>query len=572
MNGQVKIGREFFSKIALDYADWKYALVREFLQNSFDAPGCDQVTVDILPEGPNTRLVVYNNGAPMDKDTLFNKLLTLGGSGKNFDGENTGGFGVAKSLLYYTHLSYKIETGAFVVEGSGAEYKVSSQTISHSTKSTILLEGDHTNALTECFQKFAHLAQWKGTLTVNGTELPCNLYKGSRRRDLGWGVVYTNKSASNICVVRLNGQPMFTQYTRFNGCVLIELTGKGSDALTSNRDSLKYSYQSALSDLLTALAVDKRSALREQRAEYKRYHGDLQRNEAKKAKAAEQGLAAIGINNELLESIVGGNVCGGICATPPIATEGGGIKIVITSKEDEPDRSISIGPQFILKNTTGLKTPTRYVPGDKFSPASRELALAWTAMLLKLHQVHNIDGEFSVGFVFDESSEAECENGVYGRVYYINPTKLVEHRLENRYPSVSTSKYRLLSIACHEFVHGAFNRKEHDEDYAGTLTDVMGVAMEHLKELLPLCKAKAGLGVKKGRYYILGHSLTSVLVWMGQNGWSKENATRVVDHFKVECSPMNVSVTVKRGADGTAKSPAAELSEEEIEQLNNIAQ
>jgi hypothetical protein len=79
---QVKIAPEFFAKIKLDYANWRWALVREFLQNCFDAPGCKQVDVSIVEDAKSTVLTVSNDGAAMDEDTLFNKLLTLGGSGK----------------------------------------------------------------------------------------------------------------------------------------------------------------------------------------------------------------------------------------------------------------------------------------------------------------------------------------------------------------------------------------------------------------------------------------------------------------------------------------------------------
>ncbi len=74
----------------------------------------------------------------------------------------------------------------------------------------------------------------------------------------------------------------------------------------------------------------------------------------------------------------------------------------------------------------------------------------------------------------------------------------------------------------------------------------------------------------RGRYFILGHSLTRVLVWMGQHHWTKERAQKVLDHFEVHCSPLNVSITVKRGAEGTATSHPAELTKKDIKQLEAI--
>jgi hypothetical protein len=166
------------------------------------------------------------------------------------------------------------------------------------------------------------------------------------------------------------------------------------ETLTSNRDGLRYIYASALSDLLTALAVDKKSALREQRAEYKRYAGEKAKHEAKQPKAAEGDLAKVIQMEQIAAALV--KCSGGASCPVPITAYNSGIQLVVTSKEDESDKTITVGPEFILKNTTGLKTPVHYTPGESFSKYSKELVSAWTACLLKLHQVCNRSGEFSV--------------------------------------------------------------------------------------------------------------------------------------------------------------------------------
>lgn len=580
MTGQVKIGREFFSKIKLDYADWRWALVREFLQNSFDAPGCRNVSVHVHHNGRETILQVANDGAPMTREILVNKLLTLGGSGKNFEGENTGGFGVAKSLLYYCHIGYTIVTGDHFVQGVGAEYRLSPATEPFKgTQSIVTVEGEHGTELIAKVKRFARFAQWKGKLTLNGEALTCDLHKGKRRKDLGWGVVYTNQSFENTCLVRINGQPMFTSYTRYKGCVLIELVGKACDSLTSNRDALKYHYQSELADLLAALAVDKRSALREQRAEYKRYMGEKAKNEAKKPKASEGGLAALGIDADAIKTMItkglGGPKPVRTEQIPQTATEGGGqagISVVVETQEDVA--SVSIGPEFIIKNATGMKTPVWYVPGERFSQTSRELVTAWTAILLKLYQIHNISTEFSVGFVFDEESEAEYETGVYGEVYYINPTRLVEEngkrRLEARFDSGWAARWELISTAAHEFVHGAFKLKEHDEDYAGRLTTVMTTVLRLLPEFLPLCRSQAekteGEATRAPRTDLFGHPVSAVIRWMGKKGWSFDHARSALDNLN--CSQVadgTIRTYLQAGKQGLRGEAAALDADQEAE-------
>lgn len=494
-SGQVQIGREFFTKIKNDYANWQWALIREFLQNCFDAPSCDEVLVTVVANGNNTTLTVRNNGAPMDEDTLVNKLLTLGGSGKNFDGENTGGFGVAKSLLYYTHPSYQIRTGKLSVSGSGAQYDIKKSANLNGTESMVEIDGDQVNTLINTVERFAAFTQWKGTLSLNGRKLTCDLKKGSRRRDLGWATIYTNRSFANVCIVRLNGQPMFTRFCRFEGAVIVELTGKAKDTLTSNRDSVRGDYASELSDLLTALAVDKRSALREQRAEYKRYMGEKLRQEAAaKPKKQEQGLDGLVDVAALAEMLEMAQGTGTSTESVSSTVTGGGVKLVVTSTEDvTQEATISLGHEFIVKNTTGMVTPEYHLPGKQFSNYSRQLVRVWAAILLKMYAIHGISGEFSIGFVLDEESVAEHEQGVYGKVYYINPIRVVCQRkqpncrsFKARYTGVWSARFEILASAAHEFVHGAYGLKEHDENYAGKLTEIMARVFEHVKEFTPI--------------------------------------------------------------------------------------
>jgi hypothetical protein len=589
-DGQVRIGSEFFAKVKLDYADWRWALVREFLQNCFDAPNCRNVAVSVTASGGCTVLSVSNDGAPMDRECLTTKLLTLGGSGKNFEGENTGGFGVAKSLLYYCHRSYDIRTGSLAVHGSGGSYTMSEGGHLVGTRSDVCLDGDEAEALRKAVRRFAGLSQWRGTLRLDGEVLATDLRKGARRRDLGWATVYTNNSASNLCVVRLNGQPMFTQYTRFKGTVLLELNGKAKDALTSNRDGLTRGKASELSDLLTALAVDKRSALREQRAEYKRWQGEVQRNEAKKPKEAELGLAAVIDVAQVAALVSGGSKRAegiGQEQAPATAAEGG-IRLVVQSKEDAPG-TVSVGPQFILKNSAGVKAPCWMVPGERFSGTSRDLVRAWTGILLKLHQVCNRGGEFSVGFVLDEESEAEHERGVYGQVYYLNPAKVSadgKRSVSSRYAGAWQDRHTLISLALHEFVHGAYGLAEHDEDYAGKLTDVTATALRHAGELEDLCRptktgmAAAGTGIappvkqlnfRDRRIDCLGHASTSVLKWMGREGWSFASARDSMAELGCPVSDNTIRSCLRDGRQPVQRgTKVADLTADQVARLEDL--
>ena len=142
------------------------------------------------------------------------------------------------------------------------------------------MEGDEVVRLVGMFQRFAALTQWKGILTVNGQTLTTDLRKGNPRREYEWGKVYTNQQHSNLLVIRIGGQPMFTRNIKFKGCVLVELTGTSAQWLVSSRDRLQNRYNDELDSLLNELAVDTWSALKQQRAEYKRYQGEKSRPRA----------------------------------------------------------------------------------------------------------------------------------------------------------------------------------------------------------------------------------------------------------------------------------------------------
>ena len=467
-----KIGREFFAKAKADYADWRWSWVREISQNSMDC-GSSRIDVTIQRKGENTQIAVSNDGHPMTPEILVNKFLTLGGSAK--DG-GVGGFGKAKELLVACHLHWSIRTGSLLAEGEGGEYELTSGLDPlNGTTTTVLMDGVEVDRLVSMFERFATLTQWKGVLTVNGQALDTDFRKGSPRREHEWGKVYTNQQFSNLLVVRIGGQPMFTRSIGFKGCVLVELTGTSAQRLVSSRDRLQYRYNDELDSLLNELAVDTRSALKQQRAEYKRFQGEKVKTEGKQPKA-QPGLDVAALVQTLSQQEASNQ-------------PQGAIRSVAVSREN---RQVSIGPEFICKQCAGMETPAYYLPGDQFSTYARGLVKAWAMTLKRLYELHDLEGAFSIGFIFDEDCRAECEqSNEYGLVYYLSPAEIVKNQKFNsrsfkaRFSSAWTSRFEIMSLAAHEFVHGAFGIGQHTEDYAAKLTDVMTVILTNIKDFSP---------------------------------------------------------------------------------------
>jgi hypothetical protein len=534
----ITIGPEFFAKAFNDYANWHWGIVREFYQNSVDC-GAREIKLSIHEEDGKTHLRVENDGTSMTEEILVEKLLALGGSGKNFDGDNTGGFGKAKEILYFCHDSYSIQTGCLRVDGSGATYHL--ETVSDcvdGTVSTIVIDGDHEYDLLRQAKRWLGFAQIKNVdFYVNGEAFDTDLRKGSARRDLGFGQVYTNKSSEYQMVVRINGMPMFVENTGLNRLVIVELKGDSVEVMTSNRDGLVRPFSTELSNFVTELSVDKRSALKDSRRgpRYTEYRG------TKLCHSSTLNVADLvdALDSALIPSVeesrdypVGGEVAAaayvaavdetpadgpvqGISVidgdAPAEANEGEAFfgstvddghqnkaaSIEMASEEDldhlfgtKSRRQVAtLGTNFIMKNETDLKIPRYYDPGSgDLSSYSTKLIRYWGRVMLELHRLFDKEGDFSIGFIFDEgdigSTEAECEQGDYGLVYYLNPCQIVEQQdsysksFKKRFKL--TERDRLIMIGCHEFIH-ATGQDWHDETYANRLTDCAAWVMKHRK-------------------------------------------------------------------------------------------
>jgi len=485
MNGHVRIGPEFFRKSREDYADWAWAIAREFMQNSIDA-GARAISVDVAGEDGNTRLIVRNDGRPMSREELLDKLLTLGASGKNFLGGAVGGFGKAKEILYFTHLRYRIATGGLEVTGSGAEFEMSPRSPDlRGTESDVLVEGDMADKLLLSFGRFARFAQWGGELRINGDPTPCRMHKGSPRRDMGWCRVHTNRSESGALVVRTHGIPMFIQYVSCDRCVVVELAGSPGEFLAANRDGLKYDYQAQLQAFVARLLVDRRAALRSAtRLEYMLWDGrpleaggaDSETDAEPASDAAMAGAAA-----QAAACTTRDAAAVTICPTPPWEDDattdarvaephGEGASRFWRPSNDPP---ASVGCRFVIKNTiAAAKVPRRFKPGHMSRYAERLLAL-WRGSVVEVAGLLGLRGAFAVGFVFDEELVALLEKSDrFGTVFYINPCVLGRSALGR---TVLRRRWRLsdpkavLAAAVHEVVHG-LGYSFHDEEYAGALT------------------------------------------------------------------------------------------------------
>jgi len=499
MKKQVKIGPSFFQNAKLDYSNWKWALAREFMQNSIDC-GSKNIGVNVTyhEDKGATQLIVGNDGSPMTREILEDKLLSLGESGKRFHG-SVGGFGKAKELLYFCWERYSIESGEWEVKGSGAEYEINARRAKeplHGTLSDVWIKGNVEDDLLRAFARFIVMSNVKCAFVLNNTLVEERLHKGYFRRDLLFAKAYTNRQLSNALVVRIDGTPMFTAYTRHPGCVVLELTGDSAATLTANRDSLQHEPRVQLEEFMADLLVNKRKALKQHRTQYLHYPGERCKAKGMEKQAkriAQQGatLTQGKVVEQPTEAAVDLEVHPTIDLQVNLAAS--------YSSQDEQERAqaaqledaaYQIATDLIIKNETSLTVKPDYRPDSpKFCRYAYRLLMIWTKVLLKIHAIYGIEDTFSVGFIFNDGGViAQHEwSQQYGRVYFINPVCMDGSKWTKRF-NYSKNKARgdlnqIVVSALHEVVHG-LGYSDHDEDYSNKLTDMAGELLGHTKALI----------------------------------------------------------------------------------------
>lgn len=501
MKRSVSIGDRFLREVRSQYEDWVSAFAREALQNCVDAPKARSVAFTVALDGDSTVVTFANDGRPMDCNTLLDKLLTLGESGKEHEG-TVGGFGRAKELLYFSAERYVIRTGDKVVLGKGCEYELREEETPYpGTHSKVWLSGDYVEELTRAIKRCVRYSNVRCDFVLNGEELRDRTLRGRRREWQGdsFGSVWTNKSHTNLLLVRVGGVFMFAKKIDYSGCVILELPD--SRALTSNRDGLQFRYRQVVEDFVYNLSTNRRKAFKPRAARLTHYVGrklsayPAVKKHAEAAPVVDTTIAALvseakhalamkdagGVDNVTVTPDATVRVVGSANLVFDGASPSGAVE---TSRAVDV-AAVAVRHDFLLCNELcdELKVPVYYDPGsERFSPYSRWLSGVWANLLVELHLMFGRTSEFSLGFVFDDDALARYEDvpGI-GAVYYVSPAKVIDRangRGKMFTPTWNRSdRYTLLATAAHEYVHGE-GYGYHNEAFAARYTEVMGKVLE----------------------------------------------------------------------------------------------
>lgn len=463
VRGTVGVPKEYFLRMAKhDYNAFSHALAREFYQNSSDA---DATLISVTYDRSERTITIMDDGIGMNMDTLRNKLLVLGGSKKR-DG-NTGAFGKAKELLFFSWDNYSIHTRDLIVEGSGAEYTIKRGTHYDGTICTIKVPvSEDFSSITRSFGTVAERFEIDAEIEVNGNRVHCDMKRGQLMRTSNWGSIYVDvkKVDEYYAHCRINGQWMFSKYLgRKVGEVIIELKRGSTEMLTSNRDGIKSKYSEEFDSLLKELVTEREKFLRP---------------EPKIVQKVIRGSGLIKVNwhkaidatRELFRKI----------------SEHGASKVLALARgltdEKNPDDVVKLQLEAALKKAMDESSITfiGYEPNfilsyedsqeakvERFMSTrkARVLADAWTNIIKQVLIDIGWYGEIVCGFDFTSHAKASFSTTDNVPCFSLNPQLVCNDTPEIKQPLRNKKYLRndLLMSATHEVTH--LNETYHDGDF-----------------------------------------------------------------------------------------------------------
>ncbi len=258
---------EFFRKVRRDYRNWRFALVRELLQNSIDA-GATNIHMDFVASPVEGKVVfgVFDNGCGMTEDVLRNKFLVLGASGKEDLKGAIGGFGMAKMVIFSCD-AYEIVTGGLMVKGSGGEFVIGAHRPTKGTLVAVTLDKEDVLGVEAAINSILRSC-WVSA--YRDKPIKFSLRGKDLEEDSGPGYEHTlqcsgmeafyNMSPSSYTSVTwmMKGLPMFTDSYTTSGRAVdarVDLGDVNSlEVFTTNRDGFQPEWQEKTRQMVAALS------------------------------------------------------------------------------------------------------------------------------------------------------------------------------------------------------------------------------------------------------------------------------------------------------------------------------
>lgn len=497
-DSQVSIGPEFFKKAKSDYCSWRYAFVREILQNAIDSTATE-ISVNVEMIDGDILVTCSDNGCGMSEKILRTKLFSLGSSGKDFK-NSVGGFGKAKEILYFCHKSFYIHTNNLEVEGCGGQYKITPTEKIQGTISKITLEDDWywKSDFENYFKNYIISSTYSGKFILNGEEIDTRTIVSEEVKRLTFGKIYKTDSFKNSIVVRISGMPMFSRATTAEFGLVLELTGKSSEVLSANRDSFLYTQGQEFQEFINILSQGSKELIRKLSPSIRKYFGKnsclrsmmkdmedyLDQIEDEQIRKEANSIIWAAENNiqnlvvEDLEKLAEKRLSKEIVAK---------LNRDIVAIKNYVESDYQTEYDFEVENHFEKEVPEEYLP-ETFGEYSNYLVSVWNNLLKKILEIIDIEQDFYTAFIFHDSIMAKYSKIIKSdesRVnrYHINP---LGSGMQNGWYWNRNSEDLILT-ACHEIVH-SLGFEYHGENFLGQFHEVVSKVMVHWKEMLEICE------------------------------------------------------------------------------------
>jgi hypothetical protein len=460
-------------------------MAREIYQNGIDC-GSTQIKVSITLDQDHTTdtysvftVVVENNGRPMNKSELFDKLLQLGESSKS--GSAIGGFGKAKEILYFAHHSYSIITGPYSLVGTGADYSWSTHEPPHpGTTSTMRVEypkasyrthADNLKDFVQCWRfvashgRYRNCSLWINGEQVHGQERLCpelsltdesENFRLSTCQSCNTGYVY----------VRSGGVYMFMRSIAGKKSYYVDLKKPGREVLTANRDGLVYGAQQELDILIQKLSNNNLSSSKACKVIDKWLIGRVFTADFPVVKSSSKVQTTL---SEPVKPQTGQTET----ETEEAAEEE---EIQSTPVERNP---LPVQHSIYLSSRGSFRVPSKHWKRDEVSDSIVNLLSAWADVVKTVHFAMNDKSTFHVGLIFDTDKDsphlAEYVDKGGCHIFLINPLDS-----DRRYRYTIREYPQLIGLAIHEYAHKLHSC--HTESFSSHMTNVTSKAFMHMRQ------------------------------------------------------------------------------------------
>ena len=504
--GFVRIGADYYTLALKDYDDWQEKWWREAIQNAVDA-GASNVACSVQPLGGQTvtsyEVSCEDDGPGMDRETLLDRFLVLGGTTKR-TGETTGGFGKAKELLILPWISWRIESRDLDVKGTGGAYEIRSARPKAGTKLTVVMPADNPTSAAAAWAFIGKCYLPRARFTVDGETARASLSPGEVLREFeGKAALSQNKRGTfeGSMLIRANGLYMFGRRVpqEVKGTLIVELLRPSVELLTANRDGFREkSLGWAMEEFAGELGADVRSALKKKKGLIReRFQGTGKFRGVSPKEAAGQiaealadavggKRAGVRLTADGAQRVLGALGQMAPAGDSPETSEAGvdlriddqlalamlgGLALRGQHQAESIAKQLAWQPDFFLVNEIeGWHVPKKFRP-EAMTPTIAKLARLWAELCRFVLVQLGSSAEYGVGFIFSDSAMAAQLAEQNEEWFLLNPFRKPGDTAGPMWSvSDDADLMWLYASAVHEVTHLADGVRYHSESFASAMT------------------------------------------------------------------------------------------------------